>query len=492
MKAQQLQDGLALSDCFLRAEGAGLMAFDTDLRYVFWNAAMEKITGLAASDAIGRQASEVLPFIEATGESAYFKKALAGECVVSRDRRYVVGDNAREGYFDGYYSPLRDQDGTVIGGVAIIRDITEQRQADERLVEMENRFQIMADAAPVLLWMSGTDGLCTYFNQSWLAFTGRSIEQEWGVGWAEGIHFEDFQRCIDTYMTAFNARRTFEMEYRLRRHDGEFRWILDRGAPRYGPGGRFAGYIGSCIDITDRKRLETQLVKAVRDRDDFLSIASHELRTPLTTLRLEIESLRRSLRLRPETTLASGQFARNVEVAGTQTARLVALVENLLDVSRLASGRLEIQTSEFDLSELVAEVVGRFRPALDAARCPIEVANLARAVGTWDRLRLDQVLSNLLSNAMKYGAGRAIEVRLKCIHAHACLEVQDHGIGVAPEDHDRIFQRFERAASTVHYGGFGLGLWISREIVLAHGGSIELESRLGTGSTFTVVLPLPA
>jgi len=232
-------------------------------------------------------------------------------------------------------------------------------------------------------------------------------------------------------------------------------------------------------------------VKAVRDRDDFLSIASHELQTPLTTLRLEIESLRRSLRIRPDTALSNGQFARNVEVAGTQTARLIALVENLLDVSRLASGRLEIQTSEFDLAELVMEVVGRMRPALEASRCPIEIAESAVLVGRWDRLRLDQVISNLISNAIKYGAGRPIEVRLKQGHAFARVEVKDNGIGIAPEDQDRIFQRFERAASGSHYGGFGLGLWISREIVLALGGSIEVESTLGSGSMFTVLLPLP-
>jgi PAS domain S-box-containing protein len=491
VNSQRVQDWLSLSNGFLQAEGAGLLAFDTECRYVFWNSIMEKISGLSASAAIGRRANDIFPFIEATGEKSYLEKALAGESAVSKNQRYVVAESAREGYFDGYYSPLRDQDGAIIGGIAVIRDITDRKLTEERLRETESRFQNMADAAPVLLWMSGTDGLCTFFNQTWLAFTGRALEEEWGVGWAEGIHFEDFQRCMDTYLASFNARKVFEMEYRLKRHDGEFRWILDRGTPRYGPGGKFAGYIGSCVDITDRKQLETQLVKAVRDRDDFLSIASHELRTPLTTLRLEIESLRRSLRLRPEKALTSGQLARNVEVAGAQTARLVALVENLLDVSRLASGRLELQTTEFDLSDLVTDVVNRLRPALEAARCPAEIVEQTTIVGKWDRLRLDQVLSNLLSNAIKYGAGHAIEVRLRRGHAYARIEVRDHGIGIAADDQDRIFQRFERAASGTHYGGFGLGLWISREIVMALGGSIELESAPGKGSTFTVLLPLP-
>src|SRR4029077_18002556 len=153
----------------------------------------------------------------------------------------------------------------------------------------------MADAAPVLLWMSGEDGLCTFFNQSWLEFTGRTMAQELGEGWAESVHFEDLAACMSTYLDAFKERRVFEMEYRLRRRDGEFRWVLDRGAPRYTSEGDFAGYIGSCIDITERRKLETELRGAVEGRDHFPFVASHELGTPLTTLKLQVERLQRML-----------------------------------------------------------------------------------------------------------------------------------------------------------------------------------------------------
>jgi signal transduction histidine kinase len=282
------------------------------------------------------------------------------------------------------------------------------------------------------------------------------------------------------------------MEYRLRRHDGEYRWILDRGTPRYTPDGTFAGYIGSCVDITDRRRMESELRKAVRDRDDFLSIASHELRTPLTTLSLEIQSLKRALDKRPKGVSRNGRLERSAEVAENQINRLISLVEELLDVSRLASGRLRVEPTEFDLSDLVREVASRLKPSLDAAGCALSVEARARAVGSWDRLRVEQVVANLVANALKYGPGCPVEMSVTRETECACIRVRDYGIGIAAEDQRRIFQRFERAVPMSHYSGFGLGLWIAREIVAAHGGSIDVDSEVGRGSTFIVRLPLRA
>lgn len=137
--------------------------------------------------------------------------------------------------------------------------INYQKQTEKRLRESEELFRIMCDAAPVMIWMSGTDKRCTYFNQPWLEFTGRTLEQEFGDGWSEGVQSEDRPYCLNTYTHTFDARQPFILEYRLRRADGEYRWVLDNGIPRYTPSGEFAGYIGSCIDITERKRMEGQL-----------------------------------------------------------------------------------------------------------------------------------------------------------------------------------------------------------------------------------------
>ena len=490
---------LPLAARLLAQSADGILAFDRDCCYTYWNAAMERLSGMAAREVLGRRAFDLFPFLVEIGEDQHFYRALAGEEVWARGRPYAIPGTQRGGFFDGSYGPLRDDTGEIVGGMAIIRDVSEQRRTDDRIKETEGRFRTMADAAPVLLWMSDSDGLCTFFNQTWLDFTGRSLDQEWGVGWAEGVHFEDLQRCLDTYVEAFNRRRVFEMEYRLRRHDGEYRWVLDRGAPRHTPNGTFAGFIGSCIDITERRALEGDLRRAVQVRDEFLSIASHELKTPLTALQLQIDNLHRSLQRSGNETLPAARLTASANAVAEQSQRLTELVDLLLDVSRINSGRLRFDCSDFDLVGLVRGAVDRWQqvatrrhgdgspPQPSEGQFTIDLPD--QLPGTWDRLRLEQVLNNLLSNAVKYGRNQPIHVQVSGTAARAQLRVVDQGIGIAPLDQPRIFGRFERAVSSRHYGGLGLGLWITRQIVEGMGGSIGVQSESGKGSVFTVELP---
>ncbi len=482
---------LALAERLLERSGEGMLAFDGDLRCLYWNPMMERLTGMKAADVVGQHLPTLFPFLSEIGEDALLIRAAAGEEVSSSHRPFAIPGTGRRGFFDAGYGPL-DRGGAQAGGIGTVRDVTASLRASELLVETESRFRHMADDAPVLLWMADTDGLCTFFNQTWLSFTGRSQAEEWGVGWAAGIHFEDFQRCMDTYLEAFGRRQRFEMEYRLRRHDGEFRWLLDRGAPRYTPDGTFSGYIGSCIDITERKALEADLRRAVEARDEFLSVASHELKTPLTSLQLQIAAFSRQIDRRPIEALREGRLHAGGKALSDQTKRLADLIEVLLDVSRINSGRLRFEYAEVDLLEVLQDAMERWRAAAEAAGSAItldEAPTTAGWIGTWERRRLDQIADNLLSNAIKYGAGRPIRLVVAASDRSVRFAVVDEGIGVSVNDQARIFQRFERAVSSRNYGGLGLGLWITNEVVTSLGGAVRLTSQPGVGSTFEVELP---
>ncbi len=239
----------------------------------------------------------------------------------------------------------------------------------------------------------------------------------------------------------------------------------------------------------EQGRLYREEQEAVRRRDDFLSIAAHELKTPLTSLQLHLQGLLNQTRpgakeLPPE------RLATRLESANLQTQRMGKLVNELLDISRIAQGQLLAELEPVDLVQVVRGVAERSRESLTRAECELTLELAPALVGRWDATRLEQVVLNLLTNAMKYGAGRPITVTVDGDATHARLEVRDQGIGIAQEDTERIFERFERAVSVRHYGGFGIGLWIVREIVQALGGNIEVRSAPGQGAAFTVLLPL--
>jgi signal transduction histidine kinase len=239
----------------------------------------------------------------------------------------------------------------------------------------------------------------------------------------------------------------------------------------------------------ENARLYEASREAILVRDKFLSIASHELRTPLTSLRLQAQTLLRGAN-HPQRPLAPEEVERKARVISRQLDRLGQLVDELLDMSRLAQGFLSFQLEDVDLAELVCDVAARFHEELARPGIQLRLSGLdAPVVGRWNRLRLEQVVINLLTNAIKYGRCRPISLKLMADEEHVWLTVRDEGIGIAPEDQERVFERFERAVSEQHYSGFGLGLWIVREIVHRLGGCVSVKSTPGVGSAFTVALP---
>ncbi len=239
--------------------------------------------------------------------------------------------------------------------------------------------------------------------------------------------------------------------------------------------------------LIEIQRRQEEALKAIRVRDEFLSVASHELKTPLTSLKLQVQSL---LEMPPPIADAveAERLRSSFAMTERQVRRLERLIGNLLDVSRIAVGRFMLQREKMDLVPLVREVVAQFTAEIARGRYVLSLKLPPHARGSWDPLRLEQVIVNLLSNAIKYGEGKPIEISLEMIAGHARLSMRDGGIGIDRENHVRIFERFERAVS-LNYGGLGLGLYITRQIVTAHGGTIRVDSRLAAGSTFTVEIP---
>lgn len=241
------------------------------------------------------------------------------------------------------------------------------------------------------------------------------------------------------------------------------------------------------------KRLQAtqaDLEHAVRMRDDFMSIVSHEVRTPLNGLILETQLRKLHLAKNNASAFTMEKLHAMVERDERQIQSLIRLIEDMLDVSRIRTGKLSIRTSPFDLSELVRQLLENYAAQIAAAESSITVLADDPVIGVWDEFRIEQVLSNLLTNALRYGAHKPITVRVYAESERACVEVTDQGIGITPENQKRIFQQFERVSASHAVAGLGLGLFISEQIVLAHGGKIEVESEIGYGSTFRVCLPL--
>ena len=255
----ELQESNQFREEIISGAGEGIVVYDRDLRYIVWNHYMERMTGLPAAKVMGRKPLEMLPFLRDHGIEKLLELALSGETTSSRDILYSIPETNRSGWAVVTYGPHRDAAGMIVGVIGLVHDVTERRRAEQALRESEERFRVMADAAPVMIWTDDADGMTTYFNKPWLDFTGRAIEDELGLGSRESVHPEDLPKFAEVYDAARSGRRSFQTDYRLRRHDGEYRWVLETAMPRFTPSGEFEGFIGSVIDITERRRAEEAL-----------------------------------------------------------------------------------------------------------------------------------------------------------------------------------------------------------------------------------------
>lgn len=242
--------------------------------------------------------------------------------------------------------------------------------------------------------------------------------------------------------------------------------------------------------LDELRSTQAELEAAVRMRDDFMSIVSHELKTPLNTLILEVQLRQLQLARNNFSAFSEERLRQMTDKDERQIQSLIRLIDDMLDVSRIRTGKLSIRPTRVDLGRLVASVVDNFAPQMEAAGCALLFQRPEPLIGIWDEFRIEQVLANLLTNAMRYGGGKPVQVSVFAVGEQACIEVRDQGIGIDPKNLERIFQQFERAEGSEGSAGLGLGLFIAEQIVKAHGGRIQVESEEGLGSLFRVLLPL--
>ncbi|MBJ7900663.1 MAG: PAS domain S-box protein [Cyanobacteria bacterium RI_101] len=424
--------------------------------------------------------------------------------------------------------PFLDKTGKPYQYLAIRFDITKTKLAEAELRESEERFRSMADSAPVLLWVSDPLGNFTFVNQTWLAFRGRSLEAELGRGWLEGLHPEDRDNCQEFYQRALQSRHCFERECRLRRRDGEYRWLMVVGVPRYRADGEFLGYVGSCVDITERKqaqailqeRLERSQEKrrealqknidlerakwaaeaANRAKSEFLAMMSHEIRTPMNGV-IGMTDLLLSTPLTPR----QEDYVETIRQSGES---LLTIINDILDFSKIEADKLVLEVQTFSLRELVESLLDLLAPK--AAEKNLELAYCFEP-GTpetirGDRNRLRQICLNLLGNALKFthqgevvvslrsrpwdleerGLPERLALDLPQPSQEIQISIRDTGIGIPPDRLDRLFKAFSQvdSSTTRQYGGTGLGLVISQRLAQLMGGDLWVESEAGVGSTF--------
>ncbi|HLQ65893.1 MAG TPA: PAS domain-containing protein [Candidatus Limnocylindrales bacterium] len=367
-------------------------------------------------------------------------------------------------------------------------DATARKVAEERLRESEAQFRAIADFAPAKLWVTDASGRCTYLSPKWYAFSGRAPREDLGLGWQDLLHPEDRPRVEKTFSDASRGRTAFTMDVRFRRSDGQYRWMADAGTPRFDEAGHFIGYVGVVIDIHERKSFEQELKEADRRKDEFLATLAHELRNPLAPIRNGLHLMRLAERDAATVERARGMIDR-------QVAQMVRLIDDLLDVSRITSGKIELRREWINLRDAMQSAVETSRPLIDSLGHELVVTLPDEPILLdADLTRLAQSFANLLQNAAKYSEpGGRILVTARKEDGRAVVSVRDEGMGIPPELLPAVFDLFVQEPRSLGHaqGGLGIGLTLVKRLVELHGGSVEARSDgVGRGSEFVVTLPL--
>ncbi len=453
--------------------------------FTFVNEAHRKVLGFDATGLEVRQAQPesvevhgILDDVFTTGVTAHLRKIPV-----------TVGSSLR--YFDLTYAARKNEDGEIDGIMILGSEITETVLADKKVRESEETLQ--------LALKSGKMGLWHYDLQTNIVTTSSTLNEILGVQKTDNdinqvnellIHPDDKEHVDLAWKRSVDEGSPYTKDYRIIKPTGEIRWISSAGVAQYDEYRKPISFSGISFDITSIKNTEQKLKEALQFRDDFLSVASHELKTPLTSLKLQIQTSLRKL----------GKDSYEINKSDIETVflknnhqidRLVRLVDDMLDLSRIQSGRLSFSFRMTRLADILRDCHQIFRDQFEESGSSLTLNLIVQeATGMFDRERIEQVLINLLTNAFKYGRNNPVTIELTQVKDTAVIAVRDRGTGISPENFEKVFRKFERAVTPSEVSGLGIGLFISREIVEAHGGKVWIESEISIGTTFFVELPI--
>jgi PAS domain S-box-containing protein len=439
-----------------------------------WNMSAERIFGYTAQEAIGQHITLIIPPNRLAEEDDILARIRRGEKI---DHFQTVRRRKDGTLIDVSVtiSPVYDASGRIIGASKVARDITAQKRAEQALRESEQRYQTLTDASPVMIWMAGTDKLCYYFNKGWLDFVGRRVEQELGNGWAENVHPDDVDRCLQIYASNFDARRPFEMEYRLRHHTGQYRWLFDRGIPRYAADGTFEGYVGACLDIHERKqaaekmRIADETMRLMKAQDEERRRIAREFHDSagqtLTVLGLSLAQLVQDAEIVSPELAKEG---RQIEEVVQQLHREIRTTSYLLHPPLLDEAGLSSA-----LEWYVQGLAERGRMTIDF-NIPADFGRLPADM----ELAIFRVVQECLTNIHRHAESKTATIRIARENGSVCIEVRDQGKGISPERLAEIESR-----------GSGVGIAGIRERLRHFGGTMMIESDQ-TGTRVLASIPL--
>jgi PAS domain S-box-containing protein len=476
--------------------GDGVLATDEDARVTIINRVAQQLTGWSEEQGLGRRIDDVFHIINrdtrapvATPIERVLKE---GKIVGLANHTVLIARDGTERPIDDSGAPIRDSQQRIRGAVLVFRDVTAEAQAEEALRQSEERLRLMiASVRDYAIYMLDPEGRVVTWNAGAEQIKGYEEGEIIGAHFSRFFAVEDIaagKPVIELETAARDGR--FEDEAWRVRKDGSRFWANIIISAIRDASGRLIGFAKVTRDLTERRKAEeerlnlAQAREAVRLRDEFLSIASHELKTPLAVLQLQLQGILDRREAVGET------LATKITKAARASDRLAELVQSLLDVSRITTGTITLEHESFDLVEVATEVMAHMSESARQSNCTVSLEAAKPVRGTWDRSRVAQILTNLLSNAFKYAAGSPVTIVVERQDQAARLEVRDAGPGLPSGDPSGLFEKFAQANDGNYHGGFGLGLYIAREIAEAHGGSIVANAAESTGARFLVTLPL--